>query len=89
MAEESKQKSRVTYSREMRAAAKEAGLQLATVHVEGGDGSKHERQFMVDPRGFRFLLWAAALVENREELGIDLEDVVRSRLEALAEKPDG
>lgn len=83
---DAKPKSRVTYSREMRTEAKAKGRTVATVHVEGGDGTKHEWQFLVDPNQFRFLLWAAAVVENGEELGIDLEDVVRSRIEALAKK---
>lgn len=83
---EAKPKSRVTYSREMRAEAKASGRTVATVQVEGGDGTKHEWQFLIDPNQFRFLLWAAAIVENGDELGIDLEDVVRSRIEALAKK---
>lgn len=85
----SSEKKRATYPKELRAEAKAAGLGLVTVSVLTEDGITTEYQTMADVQQCRFARWAGAIVANRDELGIDLEAVVQSRLETLKEnEPD-
>lgn len=55
-----KPKRRVTYTKDMRAAAKKQGTGLVTVQVECLDGTVTEEQFLAGPLQCKFAQWALA-----------------------------
>ena len=59
-------KRNVTYTKDMRAAAKAAGSGLVTVQVEHLDGSVTEVQILAGPLQCRFADWALAWLASDE-----------------------
>lgn len=71
-------KTRVTYSKELRAAAKDRQLGVATVHVDFPNGERLEEQGVLTLEQMHFLRWAAAMVFCPEVKALpNLEETVR------------
>lgn len=77
-----KARSRVSYSKDMRADARARQDGLVTISVETPDGERHEGQAIADPLRCRFARWAAAVLFCPEVRDLpDLESLVRQLME--------
>lgn len=77
-----KPKRRVTYTKEMRASAKEEGAGLVTIQIEHRDGNVVEKQILAGPLQCRFADWALAFLASPEVHKLpNLEQIYRQAME--------
>lgn len=85
MAKTARQKSRVSYPKDVRSRAKAEGRGLVTVATESINGDRYEVQFPADVDVYVFLNWlAAGLAEGvvvPSEVSVAMEKIVVERLE--------
>ena len=76
-------KSRCSYDKDLRAAAKAAGQGLITVSVTYPNGERDEFQVRGSASDCRFAKWAGVMLSEGEARPLpDLEEVVRTHVEA-------
>ena len=78
-----------SYSKEMKASAKDGHLALVTVSVTTPDGTVSEWQGAVGVPEHRFALWAQAMLAREDCRPLpDLEQLVRERLNSVHPERD-
>lgn len=75
-------KSRVTYPKELKAEAKEHGVELATISITFCDGTRIEEQGQVSIKECQFLKWVMTMVFCDEVKKLpDVQEFIRQQIE--------
>ena len=79
-----KERSRVSYSREMREQVKQKGCALVTIQTESVAHEKDETQALVGAEQWRFIRWMSALVLSPELCGREnVRQFLRNQVDAM------